>query len=151
MNAAMTVYIGSDHAGLALKQDLRVHLESKGYKVIDLGAFKVEPPTDYPEIAHEVGEKVRENQGSKGILVCGTGIGMCMAANKIIGVRGANCESVATVEMSRKHNDANVLCLGGRVLTPELAHQMVDVFMSTAFEGGERHERRIGKIEPKKK
>ncbi len=151
MNAAMTVYFGSDHAGLELKQSLRTHLEEKGFKVIDIGVFKVEPPADYPEIAHEVGEKVRENPGSKGILVCGTGIGMCMAANKITGIRGANCESVATVEMSRKHNDANILCLGGRVLKSELARQMVDIFMSTAFEGGERHVRRVAKIEPKSK
>ena len=113
MNAAMTIYMGSDHAGLELKQNLRAHLESKGFKVIDLGVFEVEP-VDYPEIAREVSEKVQENPTSKGILVCGTGIGMCMTANKMPGIRAANCESVATAEMSRKHNDANILCLGGR-------------------------------------
>lgn len=147
----MNVYIGSDHAGFALKQELRKHLEEGGNKVIDLGAFAVEPPTDYPNIAHEVAEKVRENHGARGILVCGTGIGMCIAANKITGVRAANCESEATVEMSRKHNDANVLCLGGRVLEPRTATKMVDLFMTTAFENGERHVRRVEAIEPKNK
>ncbi len=125
-------------------------MEEQGTKVIDLGAFAVEPPTDYPDIAHEVAEKIRENNGVRGILVCGTGIGMCMTANKTQGVRAASCESVQTVEMTRRHNDANILCLGGRVLEPKLAHQMVDVFMSTPFEDGERHARRVKKIDKKK-
>lgn len=143
----MRIYIGSDHAGLPLKLEIKKHLENRGDKVIDLGAFAVEPPTDYPEIAHEVGEKVAENEGVRGILVCGTGIGMCMAANKIKGIRGANCESEATVEMSRKHNDANVLCLGGRVLELQKALKMVDIFVTTAFETEDRHVRRVKKIE----
>lgn len=142
-----TVYFGSDHAGLELKLKLKEYLETQGHKVIDLGAFKVEPPTDYPDIAHEVAEKVRENHGVRGILVCGTGIGMCMAANKSQGIRAAVCESVETVEMTRKHNDANVLCLGGRVLQPEIAKKMVDAFMNTPFEEGERHVRRVKKID----
>ncbi|PJC37367.1 ribose 5-phosphate isomerase B [Candidatus Peregrinibacteria bacterium CG_4_9_14_0_2_um_filter_53_11] len=143
----MTLYLGSDHAGLELKKILQAHLESKGYKTVDLGAFAVEPPTDYPRIAHEVGEKVRENHGARGILICGTGLGMCMAANKVKHIRAAVCESEQTVEMSRKHNDANVLCLGGRVLQPDLAQRMVDVFMETPFEGEERHIRRVENIE----
>lgn len=141
------IYIGSDHAGLLLKQELRKHLEAQNYKVVDLGVFAVEPPSDYPEIAHEVAEKVRENNDARGILICGTGIGMCMAANKIRGIRAANCESPQTVEMSRKHNDANILCLGGRVLKQEDAKKMIDVFMSTKFENEERHVRRVQKIE----
>lgn len=145
----MTIYLGSDHAGLALKDAIQTHLVQGGRKVVDLGVFKIEPPADYPDIAHEVAEKVQENHGAKGILICGTGIGMCMAANKNKGVRAANCESVETVEMSRKHNDANVLCLGGRVLKPEIAMKMVDVFISTEFEKEERHVRRVGKIEKK--
>lgn len=141
------LYIGSDHAGLSLKQAIKTHLEAKKEKIIDLGVFAAEPPSDYPEIAHEVGEKVRENEGSRGLLICGTGIGMCMAANKIPGIRAANCESETTVEISRKHNDANVLCLGGRVLKPEMAMRLVDIFLNTAFEAEERHIRRLKKIE----
>lgn len=143
------IYFGSDHAGLELKRTLQKHAEALGFKTLDLGAFSAEPPTDYPEIAHEVAEKVSENHGAMGILVCGTGIGMCMAANKVMGIRAANCESVATVEMSRKHNDANVLCLGGRVLKPENAQQMLEVFLKTKFEDEERHVRRVQKIEKK--
>lgn len=143
------IYIGSDHAGFDLKQKIRTHLEKRGEKVVDLGVFAAEPPADYPDIAHEVAEKVRENHGARGILVCGTGIGMCMAANKISGIRAATCESEKTVEMSRKHNDANVLCLGGRVLQGKIVFQMVDVFMDTKFENEERHVRRVGKIDKK--
>ncbi|MBI4994848.1 ribose 5-phosphate isomerase B [Candidatus Peregrinibacteria bacterium] len=139
-----SIYIGSDHAGLELKQKLKEHL--KAYHVVDLGVF-VSEPADYPDIAYEVAEKVRENAGSRGILICGTGIGMCMAANKTPGIRAANCESEQTVEMARKHNDANILCLGARILTPETAKKLVDIFMETEFEKEERHERRVRKID----
>ena len=145
------IYIGSDHAGLALKQEIKKHLDSKAQKCVDLGVFAVEPPADYPDIAQEVAEKVRENQGAVGILVCGTGVGMCMAANKISGIRAAVCESGQTVELSRKHNNANVLCLGGRVLKPEIAVEFVDIFLNTPFETEERHVRRVEKIEPKER
>lgn len=145
----MRIYLGSDHAGLALKDELQTYLKENGYDVLDLGAFNAEPPTDYPDIAHEVAEKVRENNGGRGILICGTGIGMCMAANKIHGVRGANCESTQTVEMSRRHNDANVLCLGARILSSDTARSLVDVFLKTPFENEERHVRRVEKIEKK--
>ena len=140
------IYIGSDHAGFDLKQAIRKHLEEQQNKVVDLGVFKAEPPADYPDIAQEVAEKVGENKGSFGILVCGTGIGMCMAANKIKGIRAAVCESAQTAEMSRKHNDANMLCLGGRVREPKTALAMVDIFTRTKFEGDERHVRRVAKI-----
>lgn len=145
------IYLGSDHAGLALKNKIEKHIQSKKIKVVDLGVFAAEPPTDYPEIAHEVAEKVREKAqvGARGILVCGTGIGMCMAANKNPGIRAAVCESVKTVEMSRMHNDANVLCLGGRVLDEATALKMVDAFLNTKFEAEERHIRRINKIDKK--
>lgn len=141
------IYIGSDHAGLSLKQTIKKHLDSKGLKVVDLGVFAAEPPADYPDIAHEVAEKVCENNGARGILVCGTGVGMCMAANKVQGIRAANCESIDTVEMSRKHNNSNVLCLGARILKEDLVLKMVDVFMETEFEKEERHVRRVKKIE----
>lgn len=141
------IYLGSDHAGYTLKQEIKKHLESTGKKFVDLGVFAVDPPVDYPEIAREVSEKVSENKGSAGILICGTGTGMCMAANKMPGIRGAACESAQTVEMARRHNDANVLCLGGRVLTTETANSFVDIFIATPFEAEERHVRRVNKIE----
>lgn len=141
------IYIGSDHAGFNLKQEIKKHLQASGHKTVDLGVFATEPPTDYPDIAYEVAEKVMENKGGKGILVCGTGIGMSMTANKVKGIRAANCESAQTVEMSRKHNDANILCLGGRVLNPKIAKEMADIFVATQFENEERHVRRLGKIE----
>lgn len=142
------IYLGSDHAGLALKQEIKKHLESQNKKFVDLGVFAVEPPADYPDIAHEVAEKVREKKDSIGILVCGTGVGMCMAANKIPGIRAAVCESRQAVEMSRKHNAANILCLGGRVINAQTAIELVDVFLNTTFEASEeRHVRRVGKIE----
>lgn len=142
-----SIYIGSDHAGLALKKEIKEYLSAKKHKVIDLGVFAAEPPSDYPDIAHEVAEKVRENNGARGILICGTGIGMCMTANKSPGVRAAVCESVKTVEMSRRHNDANVLCLGGRILQLKLAEQMLNIFLETPFEKEERHVRRVKKID----
>lgn len=144
------IYIGSDHAGLPLKQEIKQHLDSQKQKYVDLGVFAVEPPADYPDIAQEVAEKVRENHGAMGILVCGTGVGMCMAANKIHGIRAAVSESEQTAQMSRKHNNANVLCLGGRVIKPEIAVKLVDAFLNTPFEAEERHVRRVEKIEPKK-
>lgn len=140
------IYFGSDHAGLELKQKLKEYLQAKTYHIVDLGVFKSEP-ADYPDIAHEVAEKVRENAGSRGILVCGTGIGMCMTANKTSGVRAANPESEQTAEMARKHNDANILCLGARVISEEKAKKLTDIFMQTEFEKEERHERRVKKIE----
>jgi ribose 5-phosphate isomerase B len=143
------IYLGSDHAGLALKDEIQKYLKSQNQQVVDLGVFAAEPPSDYPDIAHEVAEKVRENHGALGILICGTGVGMCMAANKSPGIRAAVCESEKTVEMSRRHNDANVLCLGGRVIQSELAKKLVDIFLKTQFEGEERHVRRVQKIDKK--
>lgn len=142
------IYIGSDHGGYELKNKIKEYLKQGGRKVIDIGVFQIEEPADYPDIAHEVAEKVRENEGSRGILVCGTGVGMCMAANKVKDIRAAVCESEQTVEMSRKHNDSNMLCLGGRILQDAKALKMVDIFLDTEFEKEERHIRRVGKIEP---
>lgn len=140
------VYFGSDHAGYNLKNQLVDYLKGKGYRAVDLGVFS-EESVDYPDIAREVGEKVRENHGAKGVLVCGTGIGMCMVANKIKGIRAANCENEQCVQMSRRHNDANILCLGGRVLPLEEAKKLVDIFLTEKFEDEERHVRRVKKID----
>jgi glycine hydroxymethyltransferase len=143
----LTLAIGSDHAGYELKQALRQHLAGGSHVVEDFGAHNPEP-ADYPDAANAVGRAVAEGRADLGILVCGTGIGVSIAANKVPGIRAALCSTVETARLARAHNDANVLCLGGRVLAPELAKSLVDAFLSTPFEAGSRHERRVNKIEP---
>lgn len=141
----MKVYLGSDHAGYVLKDQLKEHLSKGAHEVLDLGVFNAEVKVDYPDLAREVGEKVRENGNSLGILVCGTGIGVAIAANKLKGIRAANVHDVTEARYARLHNDANVLTVGARTLGPETAKEMADVFLSTVFEGG-RHEERVKKI-----
>lgn len=140
----MKIYIGADHAGFPLKETLRVHIKEQGHEVIDLGTFD-ESSVDYPDLAREVAEKVRENPDSRGVLVCGTGIGVAIAANKLKGIRAANVHDIAEAELSRKHNNANIVTVGGRNMEPETAKSVVDTFIATTFEGG-RHQGRIDKI-----
>lgn len=140
-----TIFIGSDHAGLDLKAGLAAHLAAAGHTVVDLGPSEAKS-VDYPDFAKAVCAKVLETSGSAGILVCGTGIGMSMAANRIPGIRAALCVNEYLARMTRLHNDANVLCLGERVIGQGLAASIADVFMDTAFEGG-RHQRRVDMIE----
>jgi ribose 5-phosphate isomerase B len=146
----MDIIIGSDHAGFDLKEEIRRFLSEKGdYSVKDLGTFSHEP-ADYPIIAHELAKSISEKKFKRGILLCGSGIGMCIVANRYRNVRAALCHNLYTVRLSRKHNDANILVLGGRVLGVGLALEMVDLFLSTDFEGG-RHQRRVEEIESKGK
>jgi ribose 5-phosphate isomerase B len=140
-----TVYMGSDHAGYDLKNILKKYLTEKGTKVIDLGCFSADS-VDYPDIAREVGEKIIEEKNAVGILICGTGIGMMMAANKLFGVRAAACPLEIMAKMARLHNDANILCLGSRIIDEILAEKIVDIFLETEFENEERHKRRIEKM-----
>lgn len=140
------IYIGSDHAGFALKEILKPFLIEKGYSVTDLGCFN-EEACDYPDLAGEVAEKVVEMQGSFGILLCGTGIGMAIAANRRKGIRAAHCLNEEMAEITRKHNNANVLALGGRTTEPELAKKIALKFLTTPFDGDERHVRRIEKMD----
>ena len=138
------IYAGSDHAGYSLRGRVVAHLRERGYEVEDLGAHTTES-TDYPDYAAAVGRAVREHPGSLGVLACGTGMGVCMAANKVRGIRGAPVWSLESARLARAHNDANVLCLGAR-LTPESeALALVDKWLETPFEG-ERHQRRIEKV-----
>ncbi len=141
----MKVYIGSDHAGFHLKETLQEYLKTLGHDVLDLGVFTDEVKADYPDMAREVGEKVVENKDSTGILVCGSGTGMCMAANKVRGIRAACARDVTTARYARLHNDANIVALGERFTGTEVAKEIVDTFLSTKFEGG-RHEGRVAKI-----
>ena len=140
----MKIAIGADHAAFAEKAAVREHLKAAGHEVHDLGT-DTEASCDYPDFAYLVARAVANGEAERGLLVCGTGVGMAMTANKVPGVRAAVCESAQTVEMTRRHNDANVLCLGARVLPLEQITALTDLFLATDFEGG-RHARRVGKI-----
>jgi len=142
----MNLYIGSDHAGYSMKNSLKEYLVERGHDVVDVGTFS-EDSVDYPDIAREVSEKVLENPGAFGVLVCGTGIGMQMTANKLKGIRATVATNENMAEMSRKHNDANVITLGGRTTELELAKKIIDKFLATEFENEERHVRRVRKME----
>jgi ribose 5-phosphate isomerase B len=139
------ILLACDHAGLDLKRALIARLERSGLPWHDLGVHD-QSPVDYPDLAHRLAERISQGGETTGVLVCGTGVGMCMAANRHRGIRAALCHDLFTAEMARRHNDANVLCLGARVLSPETAEQLLDIFLATPFEGG-RHERRVAKIE----
>ncbi len=143
-SASKKLVVGCDHAGLELKQSLIVVAEGLGYEVTDVGT-RSSASTDYPDYAHQVANAVLAD-GGLGLLVCGTGIGMSMTANRHRGVRAAVCGDTFSAEMSRRHNDANVLCVGARVVGAGLAGAILESFLSAEFEGG-RHERRVDKIE----
>lgn len=140
----MKIALAADHAGFELKEKIREHLAERGFSVKDFGTDSGES-VDYPDYAQAVGEEVAAGKAKCGILVCGTGIGMSLAANKVAGIRAANARSEADAQLSREHNDANVLALGGRVLDAATALRIVDRWLSTSFAGG-RHGRRVDKI-----
>lgn len=140
----MKLALGSDHAGLPLKKEVILHLESKGIEIKDFGTY-TESSCDYPEFALKVAEEVVSKNYDFGILVCGTGIGISIAANKVPGVRAALCSDTFSAHASREHNNANILALGQRVVGVGLALDIVDIFLDTKFEG-DRHQRRLDKI-----
>ena len=136
--------IGSDHGGYALKQEIMKHLTERGIEYRDYGTFSTDS-CDYPDYGEAVGRAVASGECERGIVVCGTGIGISIAANKVQGVRCALCGDCFSAQMAREHNDANVLALGARVLGPGLALKIVDTFLDAEFQGG-RHARRVAKI-----
>lgn len=138
--------IGCDHAGYELKQEIIRHLEEKGIACKDFGCYS-EEAVDYPVYGKLVGHAVADGECEKGILICGTGIGISIAANKMKGIRAALCTDCFCAEATRQHNNANVLALGGRVVGPGLAVKIVDTFLNTEFSNEERHQRRIDQIE----
>jgi len=138
------VVIGADHAGYLLKESIKKHLNKKEISFTDIGTFK-EESVDYPEFAYKVGNAILKEEADMGILICGTGIGMSISANKIKGIRAALVHSKATAELSRLHNNANVLCLGSRVTKVDDALDLVETWLNTSFEGG-RHEKRLDLI-----
>lgn len=139
------IVIASDHAGVDLKAQIVEFIERAGHHIRDLGPAE-KTSVDYPDFAHAVARAVAVGDAKRGILICGTGIGMSLAANRHPHVRAALCHDAFTVEMARRHNDANVLCIGARSTGPGVAEQMVGIFLETAFEG-ERHQRRVDLIE----
>jgi ribose 5-phosphate isomerase B len=140
----MKVAIASDHRGYQLKEKVIALLKSKGHVVVDDGPSSDEA-VDYPDFAALVARKVSAGEVDRGILICGTGIGMAISANKFPGIRAAACTDEVTAELSRRHNDLNVLCLSGDLLSPRVIERLVEVWIATEFEGG-RHERRVAKI-----
>ncbi|MEE3370973.1 MAG: ribose 5-phosphate isomerase B [Planctomycetota bacterium] len=140
----MRIAIGSDHRGWQVKARLIKMLQDAGHEMVDLGTNSSDS-VDYPDIAAAVSSRVSEGAVERGILICGTGIGMSISANKFPGVRAATCQDAFVAEMSRRHNDVNVLCLGGDLLGERLVDDLVDIWLKTEFEGG-RHGRRIDKI-----
>lgn len=138
------IIIGSDHGGFTLKEHIKEFLQSQNIPYEDLGTFS-EESVDYPDYAIKVAQAVANDPSTQGILCCGTGIGMSIAANKVKGIRAALCQDLFCAQMSRRHNDANILCLGARVIDKELALKIVQTFLTTKFDGG-RHSNRLNKI-----
>ena len=140
----MRIAVGSDHRGVELRRTILALLASLGEEVVDVGTDSLEP-VDYPDIAAAVALRVSRKEVDRGILICGSGLGMCIAANKFPGVRAAPCHDDLTAEISRRHNDLNVLCLSGDMLGERLVDRLVRIWLNTEFEGG-RHARRIQKV-----
>jgi ribose 5-phosphate isomerase B len=138
------IFISSDHAGFQLKEDIKSHLSKKKLSFQDLGPFN-DDRVDYPDYAHKVARKVKVNKSNVGILICGSGMGMNIAANRHKNIRAAQCFNLKSTKLSRLHNDANIITLGSRLLNKKLALSCVNIFLNTKFEGG-RHTKRIKKI-----
>ena len=141
----LRVAIGADHGGYSLKQELSTWL-SDDYDVVDVGAHSVDPGDDYPDFAETVAEAVASGRAERGIIVCGSGVGACIAANKVPGVRACLCHDTYSAHQGVEHDDMNVLCLGARVVGIELAKELVAAFLHATFTGEERHSRRLGKV-----
>ena len=140
----MKIALGCDHGALALKNDLIPHLEKLGYEVKDFGTYTSDS-VDYPEYAYKAAKAVAEGECEKGIICCGTGIGVCIVANKVKGIRAATVTNEFCAEMTRRHNDSNVICMGGRVIDEATAVKLTDIFLSTPFDG-DRHTKRVDMI-----
>lgn len=141
-----TVAVGADHGGFPLKKELTPWLESQGYRVLDLGADSLEPADDYPDFAEAAGMAIASGQAERGIIICGSGVGATVAANKIPGIRACLCHDVYSARQGVEHDELNVLCLGARIISIELAKELVTAFLNAAFTGEDRHRRRLAKV-----
>ena len=146
MEKSSLIFLGADHAGFKLKEGIKKFLDKSGFKYRDLGVYSDETRSDYPKTAFKLANKVVKHSG-KGILMCGTGTGEAIAANKVSGIRAANCFDEYTARMSREHNDCNVLCLGARILDKKLAEKIIKTWLETNFSNEPRHIRRLKQIE----
>jgi len=140
-----TIAIASDHGAFALKGYLIAYLKGKGHDILDLGAH-TQDSVDYPEVGYALVEAMKSGKAGRGILMCGSGIGISIAANRFPDIRAALIHDVTGARLAREHNNANVICLGGRMTGPDLAQECIDTFLGTAFDGGERHVRRVEKL-----
>lgn len=143
----MKLVIASDHAGFSLKEEVRAYLAKTGHEVLDLGAFKCEPQDDYPDFAERVGEAIKDGEAPRGILICGSGVGVSIAANKIPGIRAAMCHDTYSAHQGVEHDDMNVLVIGARIVASALAYELVDSFLKAKFiSNEERFTRRFKKV-----
>lgn len=142
----MRVAVGCDHAGFPLKAGIIEKIEADGHSVVDLGTDTPDMPVDYPDYAQAVGEAVRQGQADRGIVVCGSGVGACIAANKLHGIRAGMCHDTYSARQGVEHDDMNVLCLGARIIGAEVAPELVQAFLGARFSGAPRHVRRLDKI-----
>ena len=141
----MKISLGCDHGGYALKEHIKAYLESKGHEVVDCGTYSTDS-CDYPIFGEAAARKVQSGECERGIVICTTGIGISIAANKVNGIRCALCSDSLSAEMTRRHNDANIIAMGAGIVGPNLARRMVEVFLNTEFEGG-RHARRVALLD----
>ena len=144
--ASLKVFIGADHAGFPLKEDLKVFLAGKGYELTDVGNTVYDSKDDYPDYAIALAREVAKNEGSKGIIVCGSGVGANIAANKVPGARACLCHDTYSAGQGVEHDAMNVLCLGGRIVGIEIAKGLVTSFLEAKYSGEERHQRRLEKV-----
>jgi ribose 5-phosphate isomerase B len=143
----MRVALGADHAGYDLKQSLLAYLNKQGYEVLDLGTDSGDVPSDYPDFAQKVGEAVLSGEAERGVLVCGSGVGACITANKIHGIYAGLCHDTYSAHQGVEHDNMNVICVGARVIGVELVREIVRAFLNARFSGEERHVRRFGKMQ----
>ena len=142
----MKLVISADHAGFPLKEEVRAYLAKAGHEMVDLGAYNGNSPDDYPDFAEKVGEAINQGVAKRGILICGSGVGVCVAANKIPGIRAGMCHDTYSAHQGVEHDDMNILVLGARVVGAELAKELARVFLRARFTGEERHVRRLAKV-----
>jgi len=140
------VVVGFDHRGVKLRERTLEDLESLGHEIVDVGTDQAEPRIDYPDKARELGDAILSGQAERGVLICGSGVGASVAANKLAGIRAAICHDVYSAHQGVEHDDMNVLCLGSEVIGPELAADLIQTFLSAEFGGGDRYVRRLEKI-----
>ena len=143
----MQIAIGADHAGFTMKEDLAAQIRKLGHDVLDLGAYKADSSDDYPDYAEAVGKAIIEGKAERGVLICGSGVGVSVAVNKIPGIRGAVCHDAYSAHQGVEHDNMNVLVLGSRIIGSELARELVRSYLAAQFSGEERHRRRLAKVD----